>query len=971
MGVLAVFFASSLKGQSPQQVAIAAQPSSGPTIGIPVAGAKGTQRTTTEIMAAQKTTPRSNVPAGMPEHEVPGREHLPQNPDAKPVARLPSVDVSVQQDNGNVGTGSGPNVESAQTIGMSFDAITGPAENGAFPPDTMGAVGPSQFFLFVNGRLRTFNKLTGTADGILNASPNVFFSSVMTPVSPPVILNFTSDPQIRYDRLSGRWFVAIIDVPCTSAGCSTFGANRWMVAVSDPASTPAITAATVWTFFFFQTDPTNFCDYPSLGVDAQALYVGCDMFTPSPSFVGTNGYVVRKSSVLSGGPIVVSSFANLGTALAPGPIAPRGVDNYDPAADEGYFIGPDIQSLGTLMLRRVSSPGGTPAISANISISVATTSSSIPIQHLGNTGGNNGRIDALDDRLYAAHIRNGRLWAAHNIRVDATGVASTGAQSREAARWYELNGIRSGDNGGVPVVVQSGTVFDNAAMLAEARAFSIPSIMVSGQGHTALGFTTAGVPFRIDTATSGRLVTDPLGTTQSVALITASMTAYNPPGDPGGPGGRRWGDYSLTTLDPNDDMTMWTVQQYCNGTNSYGCRVTQLLAPPPALPSSASNSVPVGQTSVNVAITGTSIAGSGFYDPGAGFPNRITATVGGRVTVNSIQYNGPTHISLNLDTTGASIGPKDVTVTNPDRQSRTGTGIIVVTGTTSPTPTPTSTAVPTATATIAPTPTPTPAAQAINLSTRMHILGGDDVGIGGFIISDGPPKHLLLRGIGPSLAQTGVPEALADPVLELHRPGGSGTITNDNWQDDPEQAALIKASGIAPANDFEAAIDVTLGAGTYTTLIRGMNETTGVGLVEVYDLSQGIASKLPNISTRAFIGTGDDVVIAGFMLGSHQGSARIAMRGIGPSLGMFGLTNTVANPTLVLRNSNGMLLLENDDWQDDPTQANELIAVGLAPANPLESGLMLTLSPGVYTGLLAGADNGTGLGLVEVYDLEQ
>jgi hypothetical protein len=133
-------------------------------------------------------------------------------------------------------------------------------------------------------------------------------------------------------------------------------------------------------------------------------------------------------------------------------------------------------------------------------------------------------------------------------------------------------------------VVQSGTVFDNAPTLLEARAFSIPTIMVSGQGHAAFGFTTAGASFRIDAATNGRLAGDPLGTTQMVALYTASSTAYNPPGDPGGAGGRRWGDYSYTSLDPNDDMTIWTVQQYCNGTNTYGCRVAQLLAPPPAKP---------------------------------------------------------------------------------------------------------------------------------------------------------------------------------------------------------------------------------------------------------------------------------------------------------------------------------------------------------------------------------------------------
>jgi hypothetical protein len=917
----------------------------------------------------------------MPEHEIKGREDLPQNPDAKPVASIPFSNVGAGpiKENAVIVAAGLPVPSAPQAIGLSFDAVTGPTENGAFPPDTMAAAGPSQIFLFVNGRLRTFNKMTGVADGVINANPNVFFSSVMTPVSPPVVLNFTSDPQIRYDRLSGRWFVAIIDVPCLNSGCTSFAPNRWMVAVSDPASMIAITGTTVWTFFFFQTDAVNFCDYPSLGADSQALYFGCDMFSPAAtSYAGTNGYVVRKSSVLGGGPVVVTSFTNLATATGPGPLAPRGVDNYDPTANEGYFIGADNVSLGTLMLRRVSDPGGTPAISANISITVATTSSSIPIQHLGNTGGNNGRIATLDDRLYAAHIRNGRLWTAHNIRVDPTGVANTGAQSREAVRWYELNGIRSTDNGGVPVVVQSGTIFDAAATLVEARAFSIPSIMVSGQGHAALGFTTAGTPFRIDAATNGRLLGDPLGTTQAVALYSASSTAYNPPSDPGGAGGRRWGDYSFTSLDPNDDMTMWTIQEYCNGTNTYGCRVAQLLAPPPAKPASVNTSVATGQPSVNVVITGSSTGGSGFYDPGPGFPNRIAATVSGGVVVNSITFTNPAHVTLNVNTTGASPGSKDVTVTNPDLQARTGGGILTVTGTGSPTPTATAAPTTTATATVAPTSTPTPtptstpipAAQAINLSTRLRVETDNNVGIGGFIITDSPiffPKYVLLRAIGPSLGLSG---QLADPILELHGPGGFATVVNDNWRDDPEQEALIIATGLPPNNELESAIVATLNPGPYTLVIRGKDNSMGIALVEIYDLDpQGGASKLANISTRALVGTGSEIVIAGFILGHNDGNDRIVVRGLGPSLTAVGLPNALANPTLELRDGNGALLFTNDDWQDDPAQAAELTAAGLAPTNNLESGMAITLSPGSYTALLGGPGNGFGLGLVEIYDL--
>ena len=285
-----------------------------------------------------------------------------------------------------------------------------------------------------------------------------------------------------------------------------------------------------------------------------------------------------------------------------------------------------------------------------------------------------------------------------------------------------------------------------------------------------------------------------------------------------------------------------------------------------------------------------------------------------------------------------------------------------------PTPTPTP-ATPTPTPTPpTPTPTPTPAAQAVNLSTRLRVQTGDNVGIGGFIIAGSAPKHLLIRAIGPSLTQFGVPNALPDPVLELHGPGAFATITNDNWRDDPLQEALILATGLAPTNNLESAIDATLNPGAYTAVVRGKNNTTGVASIEVYDLSQAVASKLGNISTRAFVSTADDIVIAGFILGNHSGDDRIVVRGIGPSLTGFGVPDALADPTLELRDSNGALLNANNNWQDDAAQAAELTAAGLAPANPLESGIAATLPPGLYTALLAGVNNGTGVGLVEVYD---
>jgi len=226
---------------------------------------------------------------------------------------------------------------------------------------------------------------------------------------------------------------------------------------------------------------------------------------------------------------------------------------------------------------------------------------------------------------------------------------------------------------------------------------------------------------------------------------------------------------------------------------------------------------------------------------------------------------------------------------------------------------------------------------------------------------------VLLRAIGPSLIPFGITNPLADPVLELHGPGAFVAITNNDWRD--SQEAAIQASGLAPTNNLESAIDATLAPGPYTAIIRGNGNSAGAALIEAYDLNQAAASKLANISTRAFIGTGDDIVIAGVILGNGSGPARIVVRGIGPSLTAFGVPNALSNPTLELRNEAGTLVSSNNDWQDNPTQAADITAVGLAPTNSLESALIATLSPGRYTALLAGQTNGTGVGLVEVFDV--
>jgi len=290
------------------------------------------------------------------------------------------------------------------------------------------------------------------------------------------------------------------------------------------------------------------------------------------------------------------------------------------------------------------------------------------------------------------------------------------------------------------------------------------------------------------------------------------------------------------------------------------------------------------------------------------------------------------------------------------------------TATVAPTATATATAtvVPTATATATPTATPTPPTQAVNLSTRMRTDTGDNSAIGGFIITGNIPKHVLIRGIGPSLTKFGFPAAtlLADPTLELHGPG-SFLRTNNNWKD--TQESQISATGLAPTDDLEAAIDVTLTPGQYTAILRGNGTGVGIGLIEVFDINPS-ASKLGNLSTRALVRTGNNVVIAGFVLGNNGGNDRIIVRGLGPSLSAFGISNPLQDPMLELRDGNGNLLKTNNDWTDDPAQAAEITAAALAPSNPKESAIAATLAPGLYTAILSGVNNTEGVGTVEVYD---
>jgi hypothetical protein len=251
-----------------------------------------------------------------------------------------------------------------------------------------------------------------------------------------------------------------------------------------------------------------------------------------------------------------------------------------------------------------------------------------------------------------------------------------------------------------------------------------------------------------------------------------------------------------------------------------------------------------------------------------------------------------------------------------------------------------------------------------NISTRVAISGGNDVAIGGFIISGSTAKQVVVRAIGPSLADRGVSGAISDPALQLFDSSGRSIATNDNWRD--TQPDAIQQTNLAPTDDRESAIVVTLSPGAYTAVVSGKDNVSGIGLVELYDVQPGATSKLGNISTRGFVGTGGNVMIGGTII-TGPDAARVLFRAIGPSLASAGIVNALTNPQLQLFDSNGAQVAFNDDWK---TNQQAVFATGLAPTSDSESAVLADLVPGGYTAVVSSVNGTTGVALVEAYHLE-
>jgi len=257
-----------------------------------------------------------------------------------------------------------------------------------------------------------------------------------------------------------------------------------------------------------------------------------------------------------------------------------------------------------------------------------------------------------------------------------------------------------------------------------------------------------------------------------------------------------------------------------------------------------------------------------------------------------------------------------------------------------------------------------PTAQLTSISTRVSVGTGNDVSIVGFIISGTQPKEVLIRGLGPTLGHFGVMNALQDPTLQLHS-GNTVLASNNDWQSAPNSGQI--PTNLRPPDPRESAILVTLAPGAYTAVEAGNNNTTGVGLVEVYDLNTAVFSELTSISTRGFVQTGDNVMIGGFINAGGNDSTEVLVRALGPTLRSFGVTDALADPTISLANANVQIVASNDNWKS--TQQGAIQVSGLAPPNDLEPAILITLPNAAHTAVVSAKNGATGVALVEVYKI--
>ncbi len=560
------------------------------------------------------------------------------------------------------------------------DIIRGPTEPDQvavpnIPPDTMGAVGPAQFMFVLNGHFQAVNK-TVPHTVVLDTADTTFWG-----ISPNI---GAFDTRVYYDRASQRWFITELDMKPAD--------NNVYLAIS---SGPDLSTATWHKTSIPLTGATypqqdNGCvgDYDTLGIDQNAIYIGAVIATngyPSgncsgEAIVHSNLYVIPKLPALNG-TVNFTPFYNISNGVnGPGPFAPMGVDSYD-VLPTGYVIGrnengPFITANRLLAVILVNNPASSsPSLSSPILIYIPSENSTLGNDSGGILTPNNTTrpMDDGDDRLLAAVIRNGHLWVSHDLAVNQAGGSNPLNADRDAVRWYDINVSALTLN-------QFGTVFDNA--VSNPMNYWTGTLMASGQGHIVMGMNAANINIPPRAEVVSRLANDAPSTMSRLNAVYQSSTSdlYDDSVSPFfNPSPNRWGDYSYTSLDPCDDMTIWTVQEYVAGSTGevdWGVSAAKIQAPSPAvLPGSSVATIATGKSNVSLSLSGTAPNGEGFYDTpssaDASCRTRLSATVTNGVSVSNVTYVDPLHVNLTLNTVGASAGTATVTITNPDGQTST------------------------------------------------------------------------------------------------------------------------------------------------------------------------------------------------------------------------------------------------------------------------------------------------------------
>jgi hypothetical protein len=478
-----------------------------------------------------------------------------------------------------------------QTIGVHFTAgslATFPSFLGSVP-GTMGVAGPTQYVMGINGGLVSFEK-NGTPDGFLYTE-NASFLDLDGDFS--LFVDY-SNGQLRYDSFTDRYYYTILNFDSNGNAYP----NGFSIAVSDSGQ---ITNATTWTVVnVFNTsvlpneigcggDQNQFLDYGVMAIDQHALYISFNLFFEGTELFTSNSIlVIQKESLLQDGPAFISAFYDVsgypGSLLPTNPIREATssltpVDNFDSDPEFGYIIGQSTTEFGSLVMYRVSNPGTTsPTLSLPIFIDVPTTGSNMLLQvpFQGNLFGTLGQLGGIDDRIIQAHIRNNQLYAVHTIPVTAAGVGSPSGD-RYGQRWYQFNVATV-----TPTLVQAGTLWDQSPN--NTLHYIYGSIMTNARGDLAISGTVAGPTLEPSAFVVGRLTSDPLGTLRVGAVVNDIIYAQGLGafsqylGTARGGGGQRWGDYSHMSLDPEDNATMWTIQQVTDN-GLYRLVAAQLLAP--------------------------------------------------------------------------------------------------------------------------------------------------------------------------------------------------------------------------------------------------------------------------------------------------------------------------------------------------------------------------------------------------------